>query len=72
VQINSPPQGRAPKLGALVFDGRCGAKHMINFAWSIEVGVLVAGLCAAGVANWAWHASIGKLQAIVERENQNR
>ena len=41
---------------------------MLNFAGSIEVGVLIAGFCAAGVAVWAWHASIGKLQAILERE----
>ena len=35
---------------------------MLNFAGSIEVGILIAGFCAAGVAVWAWHASIGKLQ----------
>ena len=43
---------------------------MLNFAGSIEVGVLIAGFCAAGVlpSVWALHASIGKLQAILERE----
>ena len=44
--------------------------HMLNFVWSIEVGALIAGLCAAGVAVWAWHTSIGKLQAILEPENR--
>jgi hypothetical protein len=43
---------------------------MLNFAWSIEVGVLVAGFCAAGGAVWAWYTSIGKLQTILERENR--